>query len=61
MGKYDEMFEILKNEYGITTKEQLDAALKKQKRLDISIFCLREGQLPSPKGNGLVKAHGWLA
>lgn len=33
------LWDYLKEEFGITTMEELDMAIAKQKRLDISLFC----------------------
>lgn len=35
----NEAVEILKNEYGITTMKELDAAIEKIGFLDVSLFC----------------------
>lgn len=41
------LMEILKNEYGISSREELSAALERLGTLDIAVFCL--------KGNEEVK------
>lgn len=35
------LMEILKNEYGISSRDELSAALKRLGTLDISVFCLK--------------------
>lgn len=37
-----DIFEILKIEYGITTEEELDEAIRNQAKIDIAIFCNAE-------------------
>lgn len=39
MNKPNDAAKILKEEYGITTMRELDAAMKKIGFLDISLFC----------------------
>lgn len=39
MNKPNEAAKILKEEYGISTMRELDAAMKKLGFLDISLFC----------------------
>ncbi len=39
MGKLEDLFQILKEEYGIETKEQLIAEVKKLGGIDISPMC----------------------
>ena len=38
------LWEILKTEYGIESIEELDKAIEKQKRIDISILCVESGK-----------------
>ena len=35
----DDLLKILREEYGIKSPAELDAALAKQQRIDISMFC----------------------
>ena len=38
MEQYESILQILRDEYGITTEQQLFDAMNKQKSIDISIF-----------------------
>lgn len=42
------ILEILKKEYGITTEEELDEAIRKQKPVDITPFCVRPRSVLQP-------------
>ena len=44
MEKADALWQFLKEEYGITTMEELDEALKTLGEFDISMFCKAPGR-----------------
>ena len=44
MNRTEILREILKTEYGINSMEELDRAIKKQRKLDITVFCLDIGK-----------------
>ena len=44
MNDVQTLWEILKTEYGIESIEELDKAIEKQKRIDISILCVESGK-----------------
>ncbi len=39
MNVKENLWNILRTEYGISSVQELNDAIKKQKRIDISIFC----------------------
>ena len=39
------LVKILRDEFGIETMEELDAAISKMKHLDISVFCGKRGDI----------------
>lgn len=40
MNRNETLRKILEEEYGITSEEDLDQAIKKQRRVDITAFCI---------------------
>lgn len=44
MSLADSLWSILKEEYGISTIQELEEAIKNQKRLDITAFCMGSGR-----------------
>lgn len=41
MNRKEILWKILREEYGINSMKELDDAIKKQKKIDISIFCAK--------------------
>lgn len=40
MSSTERLWEILKTEYNISTVSELEEAIKKQNKIDISVFCM---------------------
>lgn len=48
----ERLLEYLEKNYGITTQQQLEEALAKQKKIDITIFVEDQSELLGESGNG---------
>lgn len=48
----ERLLEYLEKNYGITTQQQLEEALAKQKKIDVTIFVEVQSELLGESGNG---------
>ncbi len=56
MDRTDALWEVLRTEFGIDTEAELDEAIRRQGKLDISIFCC-----PVSRNEGNVRRKGLIS